>query len=417
MPKAPPRFHVTAFASMAFLSSAAAIAAGGVVEVTRFLPDGFVRDGSVSYAAEIQAAIDAAAREGAALEFPEMVYAADEVGWELRSRTTLRLGNAEFRLGEACAKDGAVFHGKDVSDVTVTGGAIIGRNDVWQDGVNIRGIHLTGRCAGIRISGLRCRDLSSNGIGIFGGEDGHARDVWIRDVVVENCCKRYPDYLSKESSEKGSVREDQGDVALYFVEDFLVEGCRFERSRSDGTHFYRCRNGQITDNRIHRAKMGGYFLETCEAVVGRGNVMLGNGSRGATIERGSIGCVFSGNVVRGSGREGLWAPDCIGLVVTGNIFDRNGLKPNGPEARFIWNANITVNESHKDPTESPTRDYLIADNLICTSTNQVAAIRVDTTGEVGDIVIQNNVLLGENRQVLIEGPTPDVVRVADNGGE
>ncbi len=162
---------------MAFLSSAAAIAAGGVVEVTRFLPDGFVRDGSVSYAAEIQAAIDAAAREGQALEFPAMVYAADEVGWELRSRTTVRLGNAEFRLGEACARDGAVFHGKDVSDVTVTGGAIIGRNDVWQDGVNIRGIHLTGRCAGIRISGLRCRDLSSNGIGIFGGEDGHARDV------------------------------------------------------------------------------------------------------------------------------------------------------------------------------------------------------------------------------------------------
>lgn len=404
--------HAALCAAALMVGPGSAPAAEGVADVTRFLPEGFVRDGSVAYRAEIQAAIDAAARDGLALHFPAMVYAADEAGWELRSGSALRLGNAVFRLGESCEKDGAVFHGQDVTGVTLDGGEIVGRNDAWKDGVNIRGIHIFGRSTRVRISGLRCRDLSSNGVGIFGAEDCFIRDVWLRDVIVENCCKRYADYLSKEKGEAGSVREDQGDVALYFVEDFLVQGCRFERSRSDGTHFFRCRNGQITDNRIYRAKMGGYFIETCEAVVGRGNVMLENGSRGVTIERGSIDCIFSDNIVRASGREGLWAPDCIGLVVTGNVFDRNGRKPNGPEPRYTWNANITVNESYKDPTESPTRDYLISDNLIYTSTNQIAAIRVDTVGEVKDIAVQGNALLGENPRILVEGPNAAAVRLS-----
>ncbi len=259
--------------------------------------------------------------------------------------------------------------------------------------------------------GLRARDLSSNGIGIFGDEETPVRDVVIEDVVIEHCCNRYPEYLSDEKWEKGSQREDQGLVALYFVEEFAVRGGRFERSRSDGTHFYRCRRGQITDNRIYRAKMGGYFLETCDEVIGRGNIVLENGSRGATIERGSRDCIFADNVVSASGREGLWAPDCVGLVVSGNVFDRNGRKPNGAERRHIWNANITINDSHGDPSHSPTQGYLVANNLITTDNEQIAAIRVDTIDTTEDIVLVGNLLRGENRKVLVEGTRPDDVVV------
>jgi hypothetical protein len=260
-------------------------------------------------------------------------------------------------------------------------------------------------------------NLSSNGIGIFGTEEQPIRDVWVRDVITKNCCKRYPDYLSGEKPEKGSVREDQGDVAFYYVEDFVVTGCRLEGSRSDGTHFYRSKRGQITENRIYRAKMGGYFVETCESVIGRGNVMLENGSRGVTIERDSRNCIFADNVVRLSGREGLWAPDCVGLVVTGNVFDRNGRKPNGPEKRYMWNANITINEAHGDPTNAPTQNYLISENMITSTASQIAAIRVDTSpDETKNIVIRGNVLLGENRRVLIEGPAEEEVRRSDNSG-
>ena len=163
--------------------------------------------------------------------------------------------------------------------------------------------------------------------------------------------------------------------------------------------------------------MGGYFLEECTDVVGRGNVILNNGSRGTTIERGSKNCVFADNVVRESGREGLWAPDCEGLVVTGNVFDRNGRKPNGPERRHIWNANITINEAFKDPSNSPTRDYVVSNNLIRTSGNQIAAIRVDAVAGTQDIMISNNTLVGDNRRILIEGLEANQVTAINNAGE
>ncbi len=384
--------------------------------VADYLPADFARDGSVVYRDEIQRAIDEAAESGRTLVFPSITYAADERGWQLHGGSRLRMTGAVFEVRADAKSDGAVFNGRDVNDVELVGGKIVGRNDVWPDGVNVRGVYITGQSSGIRIVGLHAHGLSSNGIGIFGAEGNLIRDVWIEDAVLVHCCNRYPEYLSEEKWEQGSQREDQGLVACYFVEDFVVRGCRLERSRSDGTHFYRCRRGQITDNRIYHAKMGGYFVETCDDVIGRGNVMLGNGSRGTTIERGSRNCIFSGNVVSGSGREGLWAPDCVGLVVTSNVFDRNGRKPNGPERRYIWNANITINDSHGDPSNSPTQGYVVADNIITTTADQVAAIRVDTVDATESIVVRGNLLCGENDKVLIEGPRAAEVHFNDPTG-
>jgi hypothetical protein len=362
-------------------------------------------------------AIDAAVEAGLTLRFPAMTIAADQEGWKLASKASLDMRGTTFLLPESCDRDGAVFAGKDVQDITMIGGEIIGRNDAWKDGVNIRGLHFSGLSARLRVREMSFKNLSSNGIGLFGSEEAMIHDVWIEDVIVENCCKRYPDYLSKEKSESGSVREDQGDVAFYFVDGFRVHGCRFERSRSDGTHFYRSKNGQISDNRIYLAKMGGYFLEQCENVIGRGNVILENGSRGVTIERGSYHCVFSDNIVRQSGREGLWAPDCVGLIVTGNEFDQNGRKPNGDGERYTWNANITINEAFKEPTHTPTQDYLISGNVIRTSSDQIAAIRVNAVAETRNIVIRGNVLLGENRQILVEGDESQHVSLSENSFE
>jgi hypothetical protein len=141
-----------------------------------------------------------------------------------------------------------------------------------------------------------------------------------------------------------------------------------------------------------------------------------NGSRGATIERGSKNCIFSNNVVAASGREGLWAPDCLGLVVTNNIFDRNGRKPNGDRPRYVWNANITINEAPGEPTKSPTQDYLVANNLIISMASQVAAVRVDANETTSGIVLTNNVLRGDNRRILLEGPRAAEILAAANDG-
>ena len=111
------------------------------------------------------------------------------------------------------------------------------------------------------------------------------------------------------------------------------------------------------------------------------------------------------------GREGLWAPQCSGLVIVNNIFDRNGRKPNGKLPRHRWNANITVNEDPFDPTKSPTEDYLIANNIVYTTEDQLAAIRVDAGGRTQAIVLRDNLLRGPNRLVLIEGTAREQVTV------
>jgi hypothetical protein len=41
---------------------------------------------------------------------------------------------AVFVLDENRRRDGAVFIGNDVTDVTLSGGEIVGRNDIWADG-------------------------------------------------------------------------------------------------------------------------------------------------------------------------------------------------------------------------------------------------------------------------------------------
>lgn len=389
--------------------------ATGVLSVSDFLPKGHVTDGSVSYQAELQKAIDAAAESGRTLVFPAMVYRLDETGLKLKSRLTLWLYGAVFRLDEHRQRDGQAFHGQDVTDLTLLGGEVVGRNDAWPDGVNIRGIHLAGQARNIRIRDMRLRDLSSNGIGVFGTAKQPIRDVWVSDVVIENCCNRYGDYLSdKPGPEKDSSREDQGLIAFYHVQDFVVRGCRFEKSRSDGTHFYKCRQGQFVHNKVYGAQMGGYFVETSDDVLASDNVIRDNGSRGVTIERGSRNCTLQGNVVANSGRDGLWAPDCVRLIVAYNTFLRNGRKPNGKKPTQVWNANITINEDPGDPSKSPTQDYLIANNIIDTDDSQIAAIRIDANDTTTGIVVRDNILRGGNRRVLLEGVNRNQVMLQRN---
>ena len=158
--------------------------------------------------------------------------------------------------------------------------------------------------------------------------------------------------------------------------------------------------------------MGGYFLETCIDVVASDNIIKHNGSRGTTIERGSKRCNLVNNVVANSGREGLWAPDCVGLVISGNIFDRNGRKPNSSKPNQLWNANITVNEAH-DPTDSPTTDYLIMNNIIYTNNDQHAAIYIDSE-KSSNIVVKDNILKGNNKLILITGENRENIVVSDN---
>jgi parallel beta-helix repeat protein len=394
----------------------------GPLVVTDFLPDGYVTDGTACYQPQLQQALDAAAKENRVVAFPPGVYRLDDpAGLRIQSGQTLQLHGAKFVFPAEIAVDGQAFRGEGVSQVTFQGGEIVGRNDVWPLGVNVRGIYLTGECTNFRVEDMTIRDLTSNGVGIFGTDPEHpARDVWLVDTVIDNCCNIYGDYQAPppepRGPEKGSMREDQGSVAFYYVNDWVVRGCRFDRSRSDGTHFYKSHHGHFSDNRVYRAKMGGYFIETCDHVLAANNIIRENGSRGVTIERGSRSCTLIGNTIEASGREGLWMPDCSHCLVTNNVFRRNGRKDNGTQPQNIWDANITINESRGDPSNSPAEHCVVSHNLIETGDDQVAAIRVVTEATVQGIVLEGNVLTGENRKILVEGDLPERVELGGNLG-
>ena len=381
--------------------------ADNYVYVTDYLPASYVKDGSINYQKELQKAIDAAVEKRSTLIFKPMVYAVDETGLKIGSHIILSMYGATFKVNENSKNDGYVFWGHNVDNVQFMGGEIVGYNDIWDGGTNIRGIYLTGNSTQIRCRDMYIHDLSSNGIGIFGEPENFARDIWITDVIIDNCCNFYGDYMSENPGPAtGSVRQDQGLVALYYCEDFVVSGSRFENSKSDGTHFYKSKNGQFVNNKVYSSQMGGYFLETCLDVIASGNIIKENGSRGVTIERGSKNCILANNTIARSGREGLWAPKCIGLIIKGNIFDLNGRKPIGSKPNQLWNANITINES-------PKNDYLITDNILYSDDNQHAAIYIDSD-DLSNIIVKDNILHGINRHVLITGNNIKNIIVQNN---
>jgi hypothetical protein len=69
-----------------------------------------------------------------------------------------------------------------------------------------------------------------------------------------------------------------------------------------------------------------------------------------------------------------------------------------------------------DKLNTPTANYVIADNIIETDQHQIAAIRVDTRTETHNIQITDNLMIGENPKILIEGPDQDAVTSERNRG-
>ena len=366
------------------------------VIVARYLPEGFAQDGSVSYQALLQTALDQSG-DGATIVFPPCILRLESPqGLRVPGNRTLVLDGATFLFAAEIDRDGEAFLLEGVSEVTIQGGTIIGRRDAWPESVNVAGIRVRGSGAHIRVERTRFYDLSSNAVGLFGDSlDRPIRHVWIEDIYAENCCNLYYDYLTESRGPaEGSLREDQGSVCLYNVSDFVVRGTYLDGSRSDGTHFKGCTNGQIADNQILNSQMGGFFLEGCQDIVATGNIMRNNGSRGCTIERDSTDCILSGNIVERSGREGLWAPDVARIVVSGNLFRENGQKDDEDK-----DSEIRINDEARYPTIPA--DILIEGNIFQSAAHCNGVIQVNAGAGPG-IAIQNNSFTGPVRTLIVE---------------
>lgn len=305
------------------------------------------------------------------------------------------MNGARFLLSEKLETDGQCFLLENASNVIIHGGAIIGCRDQWDPGTNVAGIRIFGQSQRIRIEGTSIGNLTSNGIGIFGeSAESPIRGVIIRDVIVENCCNYYCDYLSeKPGPAPGSDRKDQGGIAMYYVEDWLVDGCRFSGSRSDGTHLYHSHDGRFVNSIVENSRMGGYFLEGCRNVVASASIIRGNGSRGVTIERDSVDCILANSIIEGSGREGLWAPDVQSIIVSSNIFRENGRKDDAQK-----DCEIRIDNSEQFKTD--TSDIQITGNIFYTSEQQTAAIYLGKN--VDNISSESNQFHGKAPQQFVE---------------
>ena len=314
-------------------------------------------------------------------------YMTDPAGLRVPEGATLNLGDARFIWSENITEDGQTFLVEDASNVSIFGGVILGARDSWDAGVNVAGIRVLGQSHNLLIEGTICENLSSNAFGVFGGSDEDPiRNVSLVDVEAKNCCNYYGDYLGTDSGPaKGSDRKDQGGVAFYHVNGWRVENSRFLDSQSDGTHFYHAHNGEFVNCEVKGSQMGGYFLEGCEDVFARNNVIDSNGSRGVTIERDSKRCILTENVVTHSGREGLWAPDVADITVSRNTFTLNGQKDDGDK-----DCEIRIDET--DKFETVTAGISIESNTLETSAEQTAAIYI--SDGVGAVIVRGNTFTG-----------------------
>ncbi|MCC6694106.1 MAG: right-handed parallel beta-helix repeat-containing protein [Candidatus Hydrogenedentes bacterium] len=312
---------------------------------------------------------------------------ADPKGVRIPGNCTVVMEGVRIVWEAEVKEDGQTFLLENVSNVVLSGGEIIGRRDKWSPGTNIAGVRVLGDCHDIRIAYLTCRDLTSNAVGFFGEESKPMSNVTLKEVRGYNCCNYYGDYLATpRGPAEGSKREDQGAVAMYYVNDWLVDACWFEGSQSDGTHFFHSHRGRFVNSVVRGSKMGGYFLEGCEDVVASGNHILENGSRGCTIERNSRRCTLANNIVANSGREGLWAPDVEGIIVTGNIFRTNGRKNDADK-----DCEIRIDETTE--YEVSTCDILIQGNMFYTTPEQTAVFYVSPG--VAKLTIEGNGMNGD----------------------
>ncbi|NUQ81080.1 MAG: right-handed parallel beta-helix repeat-containing protein [Bacteroidetes bacterium] len=317
-------------------------------------------------------------------------------GIRLPSNINLDLSGTTITVSPEIRQDGNVFWGRNVKNVRIMNGQINGNRDQLPDHVNIAGIVITGASSDIRVTGTSFSNLSSNGIRVMGtSESQPISNVNIQNCVFLNTCNKYNDYLEPNVGPvKGTTRDDQGAVKFSFVNQFQVRDCRLSGSKSDGTHFFRSNYGEISQNTIIDNKMGGLFLETCVGITASRNTIMGNGSRGITVERGSADIQITDNLVSSSGREGIWIDDTKNMMVSGNSFRLNGRKGDTDRTYHIKFTDTSWPQLASMPK---TTNVTVTKNKFLTDRIQVHAIQISSACR--DISINSNEFRGDIRSI------------------
>jgi parallel beta-helix repeat protein len=330
-------------------------------------------------------------------------------GVQIFSGMTLWMYGANIFLSsdpEKINADGRAFFTSVANDVCIMGGTIQGNRSAWPDSTNIVGVEIIGGSR-ITICDMYIFNLSSNGIRVHGVQPStFASNVILKNNRIVNCSAKYVDYLEDPPGgpAAGTDREDGGNISLWNVNNFLIDGNLLTSSAGDGVHFLKCTDGRIVNNNIRDAKMGGLLLENCIDITVANNRFYRSGSRGITIEHLVTGGItpysdgrthrikLQNNYVGYSGREGIWLRNARKFLVSGNLLFWNGQKQDTPDANlYISNEPIGSSE---------VQDILVTDNKSYTVSTQSLAFRATSSGE--NIVFKNNFMGGSVNKIRMD---------------
>lgn len=197
----------------------------------------------------------------------------------------------------------------------------------------------------------------------------------------------------------------KGSLDIRLAEDVHVSGCSIS-APGDATHFHQCRDGVIRDNILSGARMGAMFLSFgCENMLVTGNIVDGgNGSRVLTVETGGTGIRIEGNIFKNGGR-GTWIDTPHGIILRGNLFERNTCKASPDPAVGRISPTAGTYERFAEIYFTTRQngavygDITLEDNLIRTGEGCTAALAFNANGQ--NIRVTGNTFAGASRGIYV----------------
>jgi polygalacturonase len=294
-----------------------------VVDVRAFGARG---DGEGDDTGAFQRAVDALPARGGTVRVRAGRYRIDPVR-SVRLRDGTHLDMAADAVLEAIPNDrerGYVLLARQVSDVRITGGRIVGDRDrhrgnrgEWGHGIQLRG------ASGVTIRGIRIERCWGDGICIGGarGPGGRTDVIPTRDVSIADvhCIGNRRQGLTIGRSRRVrvvnsifagtagtapqagiDVEPDPGD----FARDVVIEHCTVRGNRGPGIQLYR---------HVEEVAVRGCVIEK-----NRGHGIIVIGARDGEL---------AGNTLRGNGLGGIAVrPGSADFLIRGNAIDRDGNK-------------------------------------------------------------------------------------------
>jgi parallel beta-helix repeat protein len=289
---------------------------------------GAAGDGVTDDTAAIQRAVDSLPAGGGTVVVPAGKYCVDPLrSLRLRSNMHLHLADGATLMAIPNAAPRAyVVLIKDVSDVEVSGGQVIGDRDAhlgttgeWGYGITVRG-----SCSRVTLRDLKVSRCWGDGICVGSAHSKPTRPVDAgNDIVIARVictgnrrqgltiarARNVRVYDSEFSDTSGTAPSAGIDIEPDFpdgAQDILIQGCRIRGNRGPGIQVYKRVKGVVIDRcTITGNKNVGVLVVDAADTTIRRSTLSSNGQHGIALQGHTEGVRISGNVIRGNARRTL----------------------------------------------------------------------------------------------------------------